>query len=319
MASKDHQKAATTIKAIHRDLRSSSLQYGPEEAWRRHLTNEAILKVYAESMRDLAENHWKHNSTSDDRINWAVSFCESYFLREELERLNQRDLRIIEQMRKEEHDIDPPDNIILLIDDKLEALDVGSSGNFFENFKRFNMLPIDISPSNDSVFYCDFLTVPIGDQLQRDDIKIETLPSNHYHVVIFCLLLEYLPSSSQRIKCCEKALSVLRKQGVLIVITPDSNNEMKNSKQIKNWRWTLAKIGFQRVKLEKLKNLTCMSFRKNLDPMIPRRWAEHHREPYMEFKLEIPQDKQRVNELKELSKGHQDFDLHLMNELPSFE
>jgi 25S rRNA (adenine2142-N1)-methyltransferase len=109
--------------------------------------------------------------------------------------------------------------------------------------------------------------------------------------VLFCLLLEYLPSSLQRINCCEKAYKVLKTEGILVIITPDSSHEMKNSKLIKNWRWTLAKIGFQRVKVEKLRNLTCMAFRKSLTPTIPRNWAESHREPYMEYKIEIPQDK----------------------------
>lgn len=319
MASEEHLKAAETIKNTHRDLRNLSLQLGPDEAWSRHLKDEATRESYAKSMRELAETHWKNNATSDDRINWAANFCENYFQQDELERLHQRDLRIIEQLKKQGSKIDQPDQPILSADGKLEALDVGSSGNFFRNYERFNILPIDISPSDNSVLFCDFLTVPVEDQLQRDDKKVTAVPANYYHVVIFCLLLEYLPSSIQRITCCEKAYRALKTEGVLVVITPDSNHEMKNSKQIKNWRWTLAKIGFQRVKVEKLKNLTCMSFRKSLDPLIPRRWAESHKEPYMEFKLEIPQDKVNVGGSKKTSEESQYFDVRLMNELPSFE
>lgn len=90
---------------------------------------------------------------------------------------------------------------------------------------------------------------------------------------------------------------------------------MKNSKLIKNWRWTLAKIGFQRVKVEKLKNLTCMAFRKGLSIEIPQRWAENHKEAHMEFKLEIPQDKAVTEEPHEVA-TKTDFDVDLMNELP---
>ena len=319
MASEEHLKAATTIKTIHRDLRNLSLQLGPDEAWNQHMKDEETLQTYSKSMRELAENHWKNNSTSDDRITWTINFCENYFQLDELERLYQKDLRVIELLRKEGHDIELRDGRILSLDKKLEALDVGSSGNFFQNYKRFNLLPIDISPSDNSVLFCDFLTVPVQDHFQLNDTKVTALQLNYYEVVIFCLLLEYLPSSVQRIKCCEKAYHVLRTQGILIIITPDSNHEMKNSKQIKNWQWTLAKIGFQRVKVEKLKNLTCMAFRKSIHPLIPKRWADNHKELYMEFKLEIPQDKIKINESKEILEQAQDYDINLMNELPAFE
>lgn len=319
MASEEHLKAAGTIKTIHRELRNLSLTLGADEAWDQHLKDEETRKVYAKSMRELAENHWSNNATSDDRITWTISCCETYFQPNELQRLNQREKRIIDQLRKDGWDVEQPVEGILPITEKLEALDVGSSGNFFKSYERFNVLPIDISPSDESVWFCDFLKVPVDDQLQRDDTKISALPTNHFHVVIFCLFLEYLPSSIQRIKCCEKAYEVLRTQGVLIIITPDSNHEMKNSKLIKNWRWTLAKIGFQRVKIEKLKNLTCLAFRKSLDPSIPRRWAENHREDYMEYKLEIPQDRIKEEESQELSDAIEVFDVHLMNELPPFE
>ena len=292
MASEEHQKLATTIKNIHRELRISSASIGVEEAWRQHLKDEETLKTYASSMRELAENHWTQNASSDDRINWTINFCEKHFQPEVVERWKQKDLRTIQKMRSDGVDIDEPlEGSVMTFNEKLEVLDVGSSGNFFKHHVRFNMLPIDISPSHDSVFVCDFSSVQIGDKLLVEQRKVETLPRNHFQVVIFCLLLEYLPSSDMRIKCCEKAYEVLNLEGVLIIITPDSSHEMKNAKQIKNWRWTLAKLGFQRIKIEKLKNLTCMSFRKCLQPLITQRWADDHKELYMDFKIEISQDR----------------------------
>lgn len=285
---------------------------GAEEAWREHLTDEATLKVYAKSMRELAEKHWKRNASEDDRIDWAVNFCEKYFQVDVLERWKQKELRSIKQLGAEEIVIEAVDETF---HGKLEVLDVGSSGNFFKTCERFNMTPIDISPSDDSVLFCDFLSVPIEDRITRNESTVTALSSSHFHVVIFCLLLEYLPSSEQRIKCCEKALRVLKRNGVLVIITPDSNHHMKNSKLIKNWRWTLAKIGFQRVKVEKLKNLTCMAFRKGLSIEIPQIWAENHKEANMEFKLEIPQDKAATEEPHEVA-TKTDFDVDLMNELP---
>lgn len=290
MASKEHQQLATTIKSIHQELRALSSSLGADEAWKRHLQDEKTLKTYAKSMRELAENHWSSNKSVDDRIQWTEKFCDSYFRTDVLERWRQKDLRTIESMKEEGLDVHALD-VTMPSPDKLEALDVGSSGNFFKDFARFNVLPIDISPSDDSVFLCDFLSVPLEKQLRIDDRKVSLLPSSYFHVVFFCLLLEYMPSSNQRIKCCEKAYQVLQTHGLLVIITPDSSHQMKNSKQIKNWRWTLAKIGFQRIKVEKLTNLTCMAFRKTIDPETTRRWAAQHTEDYMEFKLEIPQDK----------------------------
>lgn len=319
MASDEHVKLASTIKRIHRDLRSLSHEIGPMEAWNQHLKSEDTLKVYAQSMRELAENYWTKNATSDDRISWAIKCCENYF-KHELEKRRQKDLRILEHLKEEGIEMELHAQVKMMMspssDCKLEALDVGSSGNFFENFKGFNILPIDISPAVASVFFCDFLSVPLEDELRLNESSVEALPTNHFHVVIFCLLLEYLPSSDQRIKCCEKAYQVLRTEGILVVVTPDSNHEMKNSKQIKNWRWTLAKIGFQRVKIEKLKNLTCMSFRKSLHVAIPRHWANSHKESYMEFKLEIPQDRGKKKASVESDEETCEFDVGLMNELP---
>lgn len=315
MACDEHLQLANNIKRIHRDLRNLSHQVGHEEAWKQHLKSEETLKVYAKSMRNLAENYWTRNESADDRINWTVSYCRKYFTHE-LDRRRQKDLRIIEHLREGGCEIELSASATLTLDGELETLDVGSSGNFFKNFEGFNILPIDISPSVDSVLRCDFLSVPLESTLRLTECSVEALPKNHFHVVIFCLLLEYLPSSVQRIECCKKAYEVMKTEGILIIVTPDSNHEMKNAKQIKNWRWTLAKIGFQRVKIEKLKNLTCMSFRKSLDPKVPQNWANSHKESYMDFKLEIPQDRPMKNDSVEFDGDCCDFNFDLMNELP---
>lgn len=313
MSNDEHRKLATTIKNIHKDLRNLSSQIGPEKAWKKHLEDEDKLKLYAQSMRELAESHWTSNVSSQDRIQWAANFCDEYFQTEALERWKQKDLRVFEWLKVDGLEIQVLDEeLTLTVNGNLEALDVGSSGNFFRSCQRLNILPIDISPSDDSVYICDFLEVPVASALQIQGRKVEALQSNHFHVVFFCLLLEYLPSSIQRIESCKKAYKVLQSQGILIIITPDSSHEMKNSKQIKNWRWTLAQIGFQRVKVEKLRNLTCMAFRKSLAPEIPQRWANQHKEPYMNFELKIPQDKPTTNVHDEQI----DFDASLMSELP---
>lgn len=63
--SEEHRKLAMNIKNIHRDLRNLSATVGPEEAWRLHLEDEKTRQIYAESMKTLAEKHWKNNSSSE--------------------------------------------------------------------------------------------------------------------------------------------------------------------------------------------------------------------------------------------------------------
>jgi 25S rRNA (adenine2142-N1)-methyltransferase len=242
---------------------------------------------------------------------------EAYYQPNTLERWRQKDLRTIEKLNEvEKSGIVAKDDSMLELQGKIQVLDVGSSGNFFKMFENFEILPLDISPSDDSVFSCDFLSVPLDNRLDIKDKSIKTLPTNHFHAVIFCLLLEYLPSSTQRIKCCQKAYEVLKHQGILIIITPDSSHEMKNSKQIKTWRWTLSKLGFTRIKVEKLMNLTCMAFRKSIAREVPEKWAESHSDN-MEFEMTIPQD--RNIDVEEGESGEScEFDADLMGELAQF-
>ncbi|CAG5046228.1 unnamed protein product [Parnassius apollo] len=93
-----------------------------------------------------------------------------------------------------------------------------------------------------------------------------------------------------RIEACKRAYYVLKPGGLLIINTPDSKHVGANSKLMKCWRYTLACLGFSRIKYEKFKHMHCLAFRKSLDKEIPRRWVKLCKEPYMEFSLKIPQD-----------------------------
>lgn len=217
MACDEQKRLAATIKKIHSDLRSQCAELGINEAWKNHLENESTLKLYANSMSQLAEKYWTSNSTGEDRINWVASFCLKYFYSEEIKKWRLKEIRTIEALREQGIEISADLATTMEVGEKLEILDVGSSGNFFRKFDQFNLLPIDIAPSDDSVVYCDFLSVPIENSIQRDDKTIEALPANHFHAVVFSLLLEYLPTSEQRIRCCEKAYQVLRQEGILLI------------------------------------------------------------------------------------------------------
>jgi 25S rRNA (adenine2142-N1)-methyltransferase len=292
MSKDDHKSVANNIKTIHKKLRELSKQVGYKKAWELHMKDEETRESYAKSMKELAKVHWSKNQSSDDRIKWTIDYCETYF-NQELEKWYQKELRALKYLNLENFIV--PEMEIVDKSMKLETLDVGSSGNFFQEYERFQILPIDISPSDSSVYSCDFTSVELNNSLEiEDERKIIKLPRNFYHIVIFCLLLEYLPSSEMRVKCCEKAYEVLKSQGILIIITPDSSHETKNSKLIKYWRWTLAQLGFQRVKWSKLTNLTCLAFRKSIHPEIPQQWSRNNTESYMtSLQIEIPQDRNK--------------------------
>ncbi|KAK3871656.1 hypothetical protein Pcinc_023214 [Petrolisthes cinctipes] len=94
--------------------------------------------------------------------------------------------------------------------------------------------------------------------------EIRTLPGSFYDVVIFSLLLEYLPSPSQRLACCRNAYRVLKPGGILALITPDSKHQNANAHVYKLWRLSLSYLGFSRVKYQKCAHFHGLVFRKAL-------------------------------------------------------
>ena len=100
----------------------------------------------------------------------------------------------------------------------------------------------------------------------REEISSSSVISfklSSFYVVTFSLLLEYLPSSFQRWAACKKACSVLKDEGLLVIITPDSKAAHANSKVMKSWRTALSFLGMERIAYEKLLHVHCMAFRKS--------------------------------------------------------
>lgn len=313
VASEEHLKLSKEIKALHSTLRHKTKKLGAKRAWQEHLQAKAHLRSYAKAMKDLAINHWEVNDRKQEtenatklqhrsRISWSVNFCRDYFLSDEtVNKIRQRELRILDELKIDCTEIKKTIAMTKFPIDKIHLLDVGSCYNPFKSFSEFNVTAIDIAPAIDDVFECDFLNVEFGDSMEivRSDEKhpsISKLQTNSYHVVVFSLLLEYLPTSEQRLKCCEKAYELLQNEGILCIITPDSKHPGVNAKLMKTWRYALAQFGLGRIKIEKLEHITCMVFRKCIDPEISRRWARMHKEPYMDYKLEIPQDLTDAND-----------------------
>jgi 25S rRNA (adenine2142-N1)-methyltransferase len=132
-----------------------------------------------------------------------------------------------------------------------------------------------------TVYKCDFLGVDIGAPLsspsavdahfdsllhmptdERRSSGIIRFASESFHVVVFSLLLEYLPTSYQRVRCCQQAWRLLALDGLLVIVTPDSRRQHRNRRVAADWRRDIESIGFARWRYEKLEHVHCMAFRK---------------------------------------------------------
>lgn len=300
MASSEQISLSDFIKKVHKDLRSEYKQYG-ESAWTQHCENDKTLETYSQNMRELS-THWNQNSASakhENRIAWTVTETLDYF-----------NTRIITLRKKEEMILNIALNENLHIPEavplfrrlnadptKYRLLDVGSCFNPFHTYaEHFEVTAVDIAPSNDTgVLKMDFLNAIVTNADEKLNIcesrnRLRSIPRDYFDVVVFSLLLEYLPAAEQRLKCAKIAYDVLDHEGILVIITPDSKHVGANAKLMKNWRYTLALLGFNRIKFEKLQHVTCMVFRKAIQQIITERWARIHKEPYMTHELNIPQD-----------------------------
>lgn len=228
VASDEHLKLSSKIKALHSNLRHKTKKLGAKRAWQEHIQAKSLLQNYAQAMKELAVNHWESNeqklqtnesNTSKfqqrNRITWTRNFCHDYFTNSEtIDKIRQRELRILNELKIDCTEINRQMSLGNFPVEKIELLDVGSCYNPFKIYNEFQVTAIDIAPATDGVYECDFLNVAIGKSTeisQSHDVQtqsIQQLGQKNYHVVVFSLLLEYLPTSEQRLKCCEKANSV---------------------------------------------------------------------------------------------------------------
>ncbi|XP_021701485.1 probable methyltransferase BMT2 homolog [Aedes aegypti] len=292
MASEEQLALSGLIKSVHQQLRDSSKEAHPDQVWREHLQNEDLLKRYAEAMRTLATCYWDKTmevscKKDNSRIEWVVNSCRDYFLGARLLNLfRDKDDKVMKALNENYSYHHQPYDI-----HRVRLLDVGSCYNPFSSFAEFEVTAIDIAPAHETVKYCDFLEVPLSQIFTNDSTSsISSLPLSYFDAVVFSLLLEYMPSSDQRLQCCQKAYDVLKPEGILLVITPDSRHQGANARLMKNWRFTFGLMGFTRIKIEKLEHVTCMVFRKSIFKEVSERWCRIHKEDYMEPVLNIPQD-----------------------------
>lgn len=298
MASSEHLKLSEFIKNVHQNLRQHSQTVGTENAWKQHIQNIDQLKKYAECMDTLANQFWepnirKRNSTQSCRIQWTIKQCNEYFFDTGLMYQRRREIDIVDKLGIDQRKISEPENYKTVV-----ILDVGSCFNPLKSIPNFEVIAIDLCPANEFVKKCDFLEVKCLDNVDISESEITDLPLEHFNTVLFSLLLEYLPSNEQRILCCKKAYQVLKPEGILIIITPDSKHVGANARLMKAWRYTLAGLGFMRIKYEKLTHLHCIVFRKCLFKQTADRWVDLHKADGFELnQLNIPQDSKIFNNM----------------------
>lgn len=290
MADPKHIQLSSYIKNVHLNLREKSRKLGFNAAWEDHCRNKTVLEEYATSMQTLATQHWDKNMDTSDkvisRINWIHDNCCGYYP-DGLLKQRARELEIADKIETKSSDLVYSR---LSSFDKLKVLDVGSCYNPFDIYGNFIVTAIDIAPSCKDVLECDFINVKISTDNVLKDNTVISLQQCSFDVVIFSLFLEYIPCADVRLQCCKKAYDLLDGEGLLVLVTPDSKHVGANAKFMKSWRFALSKIGFSRIKYEKLPYLHCMLFRKSICVDITRRWTDMHQQDGLYDKIFIPQD-----------------------------
>ena len=122
---------------------------------------------------------------------------------------------------------------------------------------------------------------------------LTALQAESFDVVVFSLLLSFLPLPLHRLDFCCKAHHLLVLHGVLLVITPDSSHQNKHAAMMKEWKTSIEAIGFHRWKYYKDAHLHCMAFRKSSASRLSYDSILEN----SSYHLGIPQDKHEPSKL----------------------
>lgn len=307
MISEEQKSLASYVKEVHLSLRRRARQIGAEKAWEEHVQNEEVLCKYADSMKNLAENYWSFNNKNEGnavlcRIEWIIKCILNYFqkggFQDEFEK-ERKKITLLFQRGILEEELHACHKYMFQCATEtprppFRLLDVGSCYNPFKKFDFLTVYPIDLYPAIPEVKKCDFTNVKVLATIKDNWFSVRNLseiPSDYFDVVVFSLFLEYLPSPMLRYKACENAYKSLKANGLLLIVTPDSKHATANSANMKMWKLAAACIGFNRIKIEKLRYLYCMAFRKSVSFTYPLMLNKMKREDYNPEKMFIiPQD-----------------------------
>lgn len=270
MESDEHQALASVIRGWHVNLRKQvrSGNKDDDELWEDCTSNAEELKRYSEAMHRLATTYWEKNN-SQTRIDWCYSICKEYFfgggLQKATEKVNRLHLR-------QGVELCNGCQLSLLPCEKLLLLDVGSCYNPFSKYEDMVTVAVDLCPATRDVLKCDFLKLAVNEEripnmqhyLETLSVpSLHSLPREAFHVVVFSMLLEYMPTPRQRWTCCMKAADLLLPGGLLLVVTPDSKHQSHNVAMIKSWCRALSHLNLRRIKYSKEPHLHCLAFRKD--------------------------------------------------------
>lgn len=294
----------------------------------------ALFQEYAASMQKLAVKCWTDNNSdlrnrTYCRMEWIKAQCKEYFLNGGREKYDKREEDINAKMILSPAELSDESRTCEnnsscaehgsqdFSGERISVLDVGSCYNPLSIDDAFDVTAIDLVPTMEGVFRCDFLNIMIGREkiLSRDTREIRQLSVGSFDCVVFSLLLEYLPCPEQRYVCCKNAYDVLKSGGILIIVSPDSKHVGANAKLMRSWRYALSRMGFMRIKYEKLRHIHCMVFRKCVRKDVAVRWSklqcfsEADRRYVSEMKIFIPQDFQAPREEKRDKLEYEETDL----------
>lgn len=255
-------------------------------------------------MFELATDYWSKsakNGSAHCRIEWIINQCKDYYHNNGFKKFWDKEVHLSKIQLPEDQSIQPEYYSKIEL---LKILDVGSCYNPLSKEELFDVRAVDIAPYSKDVEKCDFISLKISnfDIYNNHDNSVCGLCENSYDTVVFSLFLEYIPSANKRFLCCKNAYNLLKPGGILIIVTPDSKHQGSNSKIINtSWKVLLAKLGFMRIKYEKLTHLHCMVFRKCIYKEAAVKsinWKKVPKEALFECidKIFIPQDFQQTEE-----------------------
>jgi len=100
------------------------------------------------------------------------------------------------------------------------------------------------------------MTLETPSEAPSPQTRLDLLAAGSFDVVVFSLLLSYIPSPERRAEAVWKARRLLRVGGLLLVVTPHSTIRKSNSSHhpiLREWREAFGQMALTFVKTEKLK------------------------------------------------------------------
>lgn len=281
----------------HRALRAAAREAEDvDETWERTIVEQKpALRAYAEAATEVGNRAWVVSA-----LEWCVDAMGRYFsdgegsLRaattsfswqlankrraRELKRAETSSKATIEMMMRDVVESDGPRGTpdrSAAAGTSIKILDVGSCWDYFNlHFKgpwpgrlSVETTACDLMPSVPSVYECDWLKVEFGNAQRVTDRRLEAVAQHAADVVVFSLVLSYLPTPKQRGEMVRRARLALKNRGggLLFIITPHSTDKghcgHKALPILSEWRAALRQLGFDRVLYERLRSVHCLAFR----------------------------------------------------------